>query len=267
MENSIKPVRIDPEFARTLLDMNTRNRPKNWSIIKSYADDMMNSRWKLNGETIKVTSDGVILDGQHRLEACLMSGVPFDTYFVEVEDAGSFDTIDIGRKRTGSDVFSIRGEKNTALLASTIGLLCEYAVFGSLTSRSYKKTHGMLENFLEANPRVRDSVFFAQSNSKACDALMTRTVAAFCHFIFHGISEKDATTFMAQVMNGENLQRTDPAWVLRHRLMVERAQKHKGIARNSYLAALVIKAWNVYRAGKACGVLKYMEVEDFPVPK
>ena len=267
MENAIKPMRIDPEFARTLLDMNTRNRPKNWTIIKSYADDMTSNKWKLNGETIKVTSDGVILDGQHRLEACLMSGVPFDTYFVEVEDANSFDTIDIGRKRTGADVFAIRGEKNASLLASTIGMLCEYEMFGSLASRNTKKKHGQLENFLEANPRVRESVAFAQRNQKACDALMTRSAAAFCHFVFNGISEGDATAFMTQVMDGENLQRTDPAWVLRHRLLVERAQKHKGLMRNSYLVALIIKAWNVYRAGKTCGVLKYLETEDFPVPK
>ena len=112
MENSIKPVRIDPEFARVLLEMNTNNRPKSIKLIREYAEDMVAGKWKLNGETIKITADGSkILDGQHRLEACILSGTPFDTYFVEVEDASSFDTIDIGRKRTGSDVFAIRGEK------------------------------------------------------------------------------------------------------------------------------------------------------------
>lgn len=266
MENNIKSVRIDPDFARILLEMNTRNRPKSASIIKAYAEAMKAGNWKLNGETIKVTSDGFILDGQHRLEACVLSGVAFDTYFVEVEDANSFDTIDIGHKRTGAHVLAIQGEANYAVLSSALALLYQYEKKGRITKGSTRINPYAIEELLGKNPDMRISVNYACKYRNKSN-LLSRSVCAFVHYIFSRIDADDAEKFMDQVMGGENLQRQDPAWAIRNRLMVEQTQRRHNILRNSFSIALLIKAWNLFRAGKPCHVLKYLETEDFPVPK
>ncbi len=50
--------------------------------MAEYANAMKSGEWKYNGESIKVCTDGSLLDGQHRLEACIESGVTFDTLLV-----------------------------------------------------------------------------------------------------------------------------------------------------------------------------------------
>ena len=58
---------ITPEFAKALLELNGINRPLSDPTLKGYIKTLETDRWKLNGETIKVTTSGRLLDGQHRL--------------------------------------------------------------------------------------------------------------------------------------------------------------------------------------------------------
>jgi hypothetical protein len=264
--DSLRAVRIAPDFARALLEMNTRNRPKTRSKIKEYAEEMKANKWKLNGETIKITEDGTILDGQHRLEACILSDTPFDTYIVNVADATSFDTIDIGRKRTVADTLSVRGEAHAKVLAHALSLLYDFTTLGEIRISITNKKTGVLESMLEKYPELRDSVAFAVHHSKACDALMSRAGIAVCHYLFSGLDAAQANTFVLQVLEGENIKKGDPAWILRNRLLTERMQTQKGTVRTSYLIALTIKAWNAYRKGRAISSLKFGEGEGYPIP-
>lgn len=43
---------------------------------------MRNGNWKANGEAIKFSSTGRLLDGQHRLRACVKEQVPFTTLVI-----------------------------------------------------------------------------------------------------------------------------------------------------------------------------------------
>lgn len=46
---------------------NTKNRPLDFALAKTYASEVLNKRWKLNGETVIVGKYGGILSAQHRL--------------------------------------------------------------------------------------------------------------------------------------------------------------------------------------------------------
>ena len=72
----------------------------------------------LNGETVKIASDGTILDGQHRLYACIQAGVPFETVVIRGLPPEAQDTIDTGMARKFADQLALRGEVNTPLLAA-----------------------------------------------------------------------------------------------------------------------------------------------------
>jgi len=73
---------ITPTHAKYILDNHNPNTCKmRAEAVKRYAEDMAKGNWKLNGETIKVTPNGQLLDGQHRLAGCVMSGVSFETYY------------------------------------------------------------------------------------------------------------------------------------------------------------------------------------------
>ena len=70
--------KITPEMAKlTLSETNKKNRPFSSAKVIDYSKDMQNENWSLNGETIKFGSDGLLKDGQHRLEACVRANTSF----------------------------------------------------------------------------------------------------------------------------------------------------------------------------------------------
>jgi len=257
-------ITITPEQAKKLLLNNETNRPKTLSVIKEYANDMREGKWELNGETIKLNSDGGLLDGQHRLEACILADTPFNTFIVQVKSDNAFDTIDIGKKRTGADTFHVQGEKNSALLASVMRLIVEYKKVGRLGATSFKVTSRTLREALERHPTARHSVSY--SAGKRVN-FTNGTVIGFCHYVFSKIDDTAALVFMDQVCLGEGLVKTDAAYVLREKLTSERLAGTKYQVRNNYAVALVFKAWNAFRSGTTIKVLRLHSEEDFPVPK
>jgi hypothetical protein len=103
-----------------VLDKKTeRNRPKKHAKIKQYADDLVEGRWSVTGDTIKFGSNGLLRDGHNRLSACLRSGRPLMTHVVFGIDPEVFYRLDIGKNRNGADVFWIAGIPRPAAVAST----------------------------------------------------------------------------------------------------------------------------------------------------
>lgn len=78
----IQLVTITPGMAEEMLKRNIANRKVNQANVNRIAADMATGNYRINGETIKISSNGEILDGQHRLLACIKSGVPFKSYIV-----------------------------------------------------------------------------------------------------------------------------------------------------------------------------------------
>lgn len=62
---------ITPETAKSWLLKNVHNRPLRDGLVTTYATDMANEQWQSNGESIKFSSEGELLDGQHRLAAVI----------------------------------------------------------------------------------------------------------------------------------------------------------------------------------------------------
>lgn len=100
---------ITPEKAIYYLGRNIGNRGISKDRVTYYAEQMAKGEWKLNGCTIVLDENGYLLDGQHRLTACVVSKKPFETLVVRGVDHKAFATIDTGKPRNSSDVFKILG--------------------------------------------------------------------------------------------------------------------------------------------------------------
>lgn len=111
---------ITPELAADFLKFNTNNRPLNSFTVEFYAQEMTKNQWKVNGSPIVFSDGNTLLDGQHRLAACVKAGVPFTTTVVKGVDPEVFDTIDVGRQRTPGDLLAIDEVKEPAGKASVI---------------------------------------------------------------------------------------------------------------------------------------------------
>jgi len=102
-------VTITPEMAEEMLKKNIGNRKINQANVNRIAADMATGNYRLNGETIKVSSNGEILDGQHRLLAAVKSGMTFRTYIVYNVERESIGTIDMGKGRSVADSLNVMG--------------------------------------------------------------------------------------------------------------------------------------------------------------
>jgi len=109
-------VTITPSDARALLEGSDGNRPISMIRVKRYADDMKRGRWRGGDSVMIVTGVGRVLDGQHRLRACVASGVAFATWLRTVEDGDPQSLrVDTGAPRNAAYLTGLPSE----LLAAT----------------------------------------------------------------------------------------------------------------------------------------------------
>ena len=260
--------KIYPHQAKQLLKLNTRNRPLSPRHVNLLADEMRAGNWKLNGETITL-SDDVLLDGQHRLAACVLASTPFESFVIEGADSDCFDTIDVGKKRTNGDTLCVKGEKNYVTLSSSLRVInYYYSEIQSGQKDAYTQlTNIQVQQLLEWHPNVRKSVnrFVAPS----CKSLVPMSHVCAFHYIFSLKDPELADEFMDKLVTGNNLSKDDPVSVLRNKLIVTRLNNTNITPK--VLRALLIKTWNTVREGRTIKTIYWRSArypnEKFPTAK
>jgi hypothetical protein len=259
---------IYPHQAKQLLKLNTRNRPLASRHVNLLADEMRAGNWKLNGETITL-SDDTLLDGQHRLAACVLSNTPFESFVIEGADSDCFDTIDVGKKRTNADTLNVKGEKSYVILAASLRVInYYYKEIGAAKGDAYTQlTNIQVQKLLEWHPNIRNSVArFPKPSSKALVPISH--VCAF-HYIFSLKDAELADEFMDKLVTGNNLSDDDPVAVLRNKLILIKLNNTK--VESKILRAYLIKTWNAVREGRTirnlCWRTGRCPNEQFPTAK
>jgi len=118
---------ITPEIAAVMLQSNPENRPVKQTHVQQLARDMAAGRWQLNGDAIRLNGDGSLIDGQHRLHACVISNAPFQSIVISGLPHEVRATIDGGVKRTYGDRLSMRNVPNANTVAAAITLMAGIA--------------------------------------------------------------------------------------------------------------------------------------------
>ena len=103
----LEKVIVTPELAGQMMSKNERNRKIRTGAVGRIDEDIRNGNWVLNGESIKLDKDGYVIDGQHRLAAIVLAGIPVETYVAYDVERSAAMTIDTGIRRTESDVIRI----------------------------------------------------------------------------------------------------------------------------------------------------------------
>jgi len=103
-------VRVKPTVAQVILNDNIKNRKISKKTSETYCRDMQNDNWHNTHQGIGFYEDGILSDGQHRLEAIVKSNKSrtLDCGFgIEYPSAISIDDV---RKRTLADSTEISDE-------------------------------------------------------------------------------------------------------------------------------------------------------------
>lgn len=249
---------VTPEIAAQLLERNTHNRKKKPHKVKRWRSAMRAGRWKVNGDTIRVSCSGVVLDGQHRLQAMVEEQSPQWCLLVENLPDDVFDTIDIGARRTGADALGIQGKKNTKALSAALGVVEKYFT-GRMTATDGFDPYEILE-LDEKYPEVGDSVRLVGNAFK----LMQPSLLAGLHYLFSFVDRCGADRFVEDLKVGAGMEKGDAVLLLRERLMKNHMSKSK--LPRAEVAALAIKAWNARVENRSVQYLRWRTEGDNPEP-
>ena len=116
-------VTFTPEQAQYILEhLNpANNRKLSRQVTDGFIASMEAKCWLLNGEPIIFDKEGNLLDGQHRLTACVASNLPLTTVVVTNIDHKVFATINTGKARNAADAFKIAGVPNSQTASQIVG--------------------------------------------------------------------------------------------------------------------------------------------------
>lgn len=145
---------VGPTQAAEFLSANRRNRTPKKGLVDSIAIDMTEGMFRFNGDTVRFTSKGVLMDGQHRLRAIIASGVSVPMLIITGFDPEVMDTVDQGVTRTVVDILATHGvaSKNMSLIASAAAIL----VLGDRKLAARTRDRKMVATFVEKNLRSLD---------------------------------------------------------------------------------------------------------------
>lgn len=261
-------IRITPKQAEELLGRNVElNRRVNTALVERYATDMRNGDWsEENGETIKIATDGTLLDGQHRLSAVVLSGRPVRFLVVKNIAPEALATVDTGKSRSFADVLHMSGQENARRVAAAAKYVWHYEN-GSMLSSGRAVSHALLAKVLEAHPGLPDAVAEVHEYKPG---VQPASVLGFVYALAKEKHPRRAAQWLAMVQEGEELKKSDATWHLRERLLHSRTGRGaREQLRIPYVAALMIKAWNATLANEVVRKLDWTtegrSAEPFPV--
>jgi hypothetical protein len=247
----IKTEIVNPERAKQYLEKNLNNRNLRPRIVTFFADQMSKGIWlEDNGDTIRISKSGVLLDGQHRLSAIVKSGISLKlTIAYDIVD-NAFEFIDIGTARHAGDVLSISGVKKPNVMASIIkdyNGLKHGVSSGQKTIRL--SNHEVLEIY-KTDPEKYDFISKkAMHLYSSFNGVVTPSVLGSYYLYLKDYSAKRVDEFFEKLCTGANIDIDDPIMILRNKLLFYKTQPDKSMS-TAMRYAFIVKTWNNYLRGK-----------------
>ena len=198
-----------------------------------------------------------MIDGQHRLYAIVNSEKSSPMIVITGVNTDAFDTIDIGTKRSASDIFSINNIANEVLTASVVKFIYAFKNGKYSANRNTIRNlqnHEIME-YYQSLPNINDSIDFASKLKSKGQSLITPSILGGMHYLLSEVDPEMATEFMQQLYVGTNLPDNSPIIPLRNRLIKTKIDKNFTLT-NSVLLQSIVFVWDKVRAGKTCKTLK-----------
>ena len=121
---------ITPDMAKKILaHRNKNNRPIRYTHLEKLSDAIEKGEWKVTNQGIAFDADGNLIDGQHRLAAILQTRQTVKMMVATNMDAGIFDVVDTGSKRSTGDALDILGSEHGRTVSAALKIYICYQKF------------------------------------------------------------------------------------------------------------------------------------------
>ena len=191
---------MTPIMAMEILSKNTHNRPMNRTNLAFLEKEIKGDRFIFNGSSIVIAKDGTLLDGQHRLQAVVNTGINIDIVVVTNVDNSAFKTIDTGRARRPADVFAIEGIKYAGVKSSAIKAIMEKFLQNRDAARTKISNEVLLDFYLSHKveiDNITELIFPLYDKHK----IITASFAISLTFLLSRIDSR-AYSFIRQIYTG-----------------------------------------------------------------
>lgn len=244
-------VLLTPALAELLLKRNPDNRSMRPLKVANYVADMKAGAWELNGESVKVSADGLLNDGQHRCQAVVNAGCAVKTMIVFGVERKTRTTLDQGAVRSPGDYLGMEGIKDANNVAAAAALLWQYEHLQLVTYQDVKRpTKQQVKDTVAKYPQLMASVAFIPK--KGALKAGGVSILAFCHYVFSLADTEAADHFVTKIVKGDGLQSRDPIYLARERIIGDKK------LRLGEKVELIFRAWNAARLGKRPSKLQIM---------
>ena len=225
---TFKRVTLLPKDCEQLLGKNSINRMLNNAAVARMAHGLISGDWAFTGETIVIDCYGNVLDGQHRLAACFLSGVPIDVLVVYGVGTEAQAVMGRATKRSTKDDLEIRNENNAKERAALANKMLNAWGASNLVDRQKIEIHDLFRDVIEFTV---DN--YASKKGKGPSGVVQMSVASgiarawfyvddksvleqFCKVLVTGIVSDEASeaviiTFRDYLQSGKKGMRPDPA--------------------------------------------------------
>ena len=121
---------ITPDMAKKILaHRNKNNRPIRYTHLEKLSEAIEKDEWKVTNQGIAFDADGNLIDGQHRLAAILQTRKTVKMMVATNMDAGIFDVVDTGSKRSTGDALDILGSEHGRTVSAALKIYICYQKF------------------------------------------------------------------------------------------------------------------------------------------
>ena len=244
-------VAISPNMARELLATSEGNRSIKSAKVASYARDIKAGKWVLNGETIIISSKGVLLDGHHRLKACLVADTSFQAIICRgVDDKTSINTIDMGSSRNVQDVLHFNGYKDTKQIAAIVGVLMSLEAGRPHSANASSQEYLAYLNRYPFIPEAAHNIqkFRLHGVQTPCGA-----IDVIGHY---SDLREEADDFIEIMKKGYNSRPGNPAHILREKIISDLMKDRDARMNKNTVHRLAFAAWNKHVKGEYVTVLR-----------
>lgn len=260
------------EASEMLVNVAPRQRSLSPGTVGRYVQDMKSGNWPFVGDSIRMTWDGHVIDGQHRLSAVVESGTTQTFLVIRGLPEESIEVLDGGRPRSLADVLRIRGETNVTHLSSIITGYWYWTVNGTYGCRGISRIaphlrddYGILSRhpsrsellarFDSKRELIRDATIQAMTLYRTVSMSIPPSRWGLAWLLLSDVNLDAREAFFHAIRGGAGLESGHPALTLLARLR----SADPRLDDNVQQLAIILSAWNAFLEGR--------RVTSFRIPR
>lgn len=254
---------ISPAEAKQIILAMPKQRPFYKNHAALFANLIRAGQFKPTHQGIAFDHDGLLLDGQHRLHACIDADMAIEVQVTFNMDRALFNSIDRGRIRSLTDDL-ITSARAVEYREST--MICAGAKILANLDRGVapwvnypRGTFGVVDvaEAMDAHPYLAEAGEYCSKNRLKLKGLGAGISTGFLAR-FMEINRSKALDFFNEIVTGELLVAGDPAYEMREQM--RKPGSSSAHAKPRTMAALV-RCWNAYAEGRK---LSKVYTDTFP---